>query len=45
MNIRKTFCISYKHLFAEKKNIQLSTLFDSENLKEDWMRHQDKMGL
>ena len=44
MNIRKTFYISYKHLFAEK-NIQLSTFFDSENLKEDWMRHQDKMGL
>ena len=44
MNIRKTFCISYKHLFAEIKHTAV-IFFDSENLKEDRMRHQDKMGL
>ena len=40
-----TFCISYKHLFAEKKTYSCQLFFDSENLKEDRMRHQDKMGL
>ena len=34
MNIRKTFCISYKHLFAEIKHTAVD-FFDSENLKED----------